>query len=290
MASEVPGDPLFLSVVVTVKNESRHLRRLLESLRVQAPPFEVVLVDALSRDGTWEIAQEFARQEPGRFRAFRKFGSRGIGRNAGAAAARGTHLAFTDGDCLVDSGWLASFRDGFARSQVVAGRSVAIGHPQYAELERVELFQRGNDVTFPSCNLGYEKRLFEAIGGFDPRFITAEDIDLNLRAVAAGARLLYLPDAVIYHHVRSTFVRFLYQAFWNGYGRKQLTEKHGSLWGNYRIRRLLEAQRSAVAFARLGAATTGYFARVITGSGQRLTPPGPARWAGPSEGASPPAR
>ncbi len=272
MASEVRGDPLFLSVVVTVKNESRHLRRLLESLKAQSPPFEVVVVDALSRDGTWEIAREFAEAEPDRFRAFQRFGSRGIGRNAGAQAARGTHLAFTDGDCIADSRWLQTIREGFSRSRVVAGRSVAIGKPQYAELERVELFQRGNDVTFPSCNLGYEKALFEAIGGFDPRLITAEDIDLNLRAVAAGARLLYLPEALIYHHVRPNLLRFLYQAFWNGYGRKQLTEKHGSLWGNYRYRRLLEAQRSAIAFARLGAAMTGYLARVVTGSGDRLTP------------------
>ena len=276
MASDAPPAPLFLSVVVTVKNEARHLTRLLESLRTQEGPFEVVLVDALSRDGTWRIAEEFHRAEPERFRVFQKFGSRGIGRNTGASKARGTHLAFTDGDCIVDSGWLKALREGFQRSPVVAGRSVAVGSPQFAALDRVELFQRGNDVTFPSCNLGYERKLFESIGGFDPRLITAEDIDLNLRAVEAGAGIAYVPEAVIYHQVRPTLVRFLVQAYWNGYGRKQLTEKHGSLWGNYRISRLLQNQRSAIAWMRIAAAMMGYFSRVLTGYGERLDRPRPA--------------
>jgi len=275
LASEDGAEPPFITVVVTVKNEARHLRRLLESLRIQEPPFEVVLVDALSRDGTWEIALEFASAYPKTFRVVQRYGSRGIGRNTGASYSRGTHLAFTDGDCIADSRWLAEIRAGFRRSRIVAGRSVAIGSPQYADLERVELYQRGNDVTFPSCNLGYHKALFQQIGGFDPRFITAEDIDLNLRGVVVGASILYVPDAVIYHNVRPTLIRFLYQAFWNGYGRKQLTEKHGSLWGNYRYSRLLQNQRKAIAWMRLAAAMTGYLARVLTGFGERLTPASP---------------
>ncbi|MGI0133251.1 MAG: glycosyltransferase [Thermoplasmata archaeon] len=271
MGSESSSPPL-ISVVITVKNEGRHLRRLLESLIVQEPPFEVIVVDALSRDATFAIAEEFARDHPGTFRAVQRFGSRGIGRNAGVALARGEFIAFTDGDCFADSQWLRAMRDGFRHADVVAGRTVAIGAPQYGLLERVELYQRGNDVTFPSCNLGYRRPLFEELHGFDPRFITAEDIDLNLRAVHQGARLLHAPAAIIYHEMRTTLIRFLYQAFWNGYGRKQLTEKHGTLWGSYRYRRLLENHRTVIAWARLSAALTGYFTRVLTGTGGRLTP------------------
>jgi hypothetical protein len=60
------------------------------------------------------------------------------------------------------------------------------------------------------------------------------------------------------------------QAFWNGYGRKQLTEKHGSLWERYRIERLAADQHGSVALMRLGAALTGYLARVLTGGNERL--------------------
>jgi glycosyltransferase involved in cell wall biosynthesis len=264
--------PAFVSVVVTVKNEQRHIARLLESLLVQEPPFEVVVVDALSRDRTWPILTRYAWEHPQLIRAVQQYGSRGIGRNTGVAAAKGEFVAFIDGDCFADSVWLSELRAALRESDVVAGKTVPVGSLQYGLLERVELFQRGNDVTFPSCNLAYRRSLFLALSGFDPRFITAEDIDLNLRAVERGARIQYVPSAVVYHTMRSTFVRFLYQAFWNGYGRKQLTEKHGSLWGNYRMRRLMSNQRSPTSWIRLSAALLGYFSRMLTGFGERLTP------------------
>ncbi len=268
MGSEPPL-PL-ISVVITVKNEEPHLPQLLDSLLVQEAPFEVIVVDAVSRDRTLEVAQEYARRRPDLVRVLERSGSRGVGRNVGVAVAHGTWVAFIDGDCFADSQWLAAMRRALRQSPVVAGRTVVVGKSNYGQLERVELFESGYDVTFPSCNLAYHRSLFQRLGGFDTRFVTAEDIDLNLRAVEAGASIRYEPQAVVYHHVRTTFIRFLYQAFWNGYGRKQLTEKQGNLWGRYRYRRLLRGQRSGIAWARLTAAMTGYFFRVFTGGGRRL--------------------
>jgi len=270
LASESASGAL-ISVVTTVRNEEAHLGRLLDSLVGQEGPFEVVLVDAESRDRTVAIAEAFARDHPGMLRVFVHPGSRGVGRNVGVHEARGAYVAFIDGDCFADTRWLATLRAALAPGVVVAGRTVTIGKPKYGQLERVELYQGGFDVTYPSCNLAYERSLFERLHGFDPRFITAEDIDLNLRAVDAGASIRYEPTAVVYHHMRETFVRFLYQAFWNGYGRKQLTEKHGNLWGRYRVRRLLSGQKGPIAWARLGAAFGGYLTRVLTGGGGRLT-------------------
>ncbi|MCI4352449.1 MAG: glycosyltransferase [Thermoplasmata archaeon] len=292
MGSSPPNAPPFVSIVITVRNEAPHLPELLDSLLRQAPPFEIVLVDARSHDGTPALAKEYARRHPDRVRVFERSGSRGIGRNEGARRARAPWLAFIDGDCSAHSDWLAQLRSGLADSPVAAGRTIVVGPPAYANLERVELYQGGNDVTFPSCNLGYRRSLFLQLGGFDPRFITAEDIDLNLRAVQVGARIQYVPGAVVYHRTRPTWFRFLYQAFWNGYGRKQLTEKHGTLWGNYRFRRLLHGQRSVLSWARLVAALAGYFTRVMTGGGRRLDGPPPpfnapsAAGAGPSESAA----
>jgi len=267
-----PVSPPLVSVVITVRNEAPHLGQLLESLVGQDGPLEVVVVDAESRDGTFEVAETFAASHPGLLRVVRRPGSRGIGRNTGVHDARGEWVAFIDGDCFADSRWLERLRDGLQRATVVAGRTVIVGKHRYGQLERVELYQQGFDVTFPSCNLAYHRDLFDRLGGFDPRFITAEDIDLNMRAVEAGATILYVPDAVVYHHMRTTFVRFLYQAFWNGYGRKQLTEKHGNLWGRYRVRQLIAGQRGVIAWARLTAALAGYVTRVATGGPRRLGP------------------
>ncbi len=271
MGSEPVGRP-FVSVVITTRNEEQHLSPLLESLAAQEPPFEIVLVDAESRDRTVAIAEEFRARHPELLRIVVKPCSRGGGRNLGVRAARAEFVAFIDGDCVADSRWLATLRPFLGPTTVVAGRTLTIGKPKYGALERVELFQGGYDVTYPSCNLVYPRALFERLDGFDTRFITAEDIDLNLRAVRAGASIHYAPDALVFHHMRETFVRFLYQAFWNGYGRKQLTEKHGSLWVRYRLRRLLAGQKGAIAWARLVAALAGYATRLLTG-----TPPGRER-------------
>ena len=273
MGSDDPARPL-ISVVVTVRNEERHLAALLDSLLAQEGPLEVLLVDSESRDRTLAIAHDYAARHRGFLRVISQSGSRGIGRNRGVREARGEFVAFIDGDCFADSAWLRALRSGFRTAPVVAGRTVTVGKPSYGHLERVELFQSGYDVTYPSCNLAYTRGLFEQLGGFDPRFITAEDIDLNLRAVRAGAAIRYVPDALVYHRMRTTFLRFLYQAFWNGYGRKQLTEKQGSLWGRYRIRRLMSGQRTVIAWARLTAALGGYATRVVTGRGSRLAPDG----------------
>jgi glycosyltransferase involved in cell wall biosynthesis len=287
LGSSAPNTPPFVSVVITVRNEAPHLPALFDSLLRQDPPFEIVLVDAQSRDGTEAVVAKYARDHPGIVRYIEHSGSRGIGRNEGARQAKGAQLLFIDGDCIADSDWLAQLRTGLTDSVVAAGRTIAVGRPAYANLERVELYQGGSDVTFPSCNLAYQRSLFLQLGGFDPRFITAEDIDLNLRAVQAGAQIRYVPKAIVYHRMRPTWVRFLYQAFWNGYGRKQLTEKHGLLWGNYRYRRLLQGQRSVLSWARLVAAMAGYFTRVVTGRGRRLTGPAPSLVGSPTAGTTP---
>jgi len=268
LGSEPVGRP-FVSVVVTTRNEEAHVGALLESLAGQEPPFEIILVDAESTDRTVEVVQQFQARHPGLLRLEQRSCSRGGGRNLGVRSARGDYVAFIDGDCQADARWLALLRKDAGPATVVAGRTLTVGKPKYGDLERVELFQGGYDVTYPSCNLLYPRALFERLDGFDTSFITAEDIDLNLRAVRRGAVIHYDPEAIVLHHMRATFVRFLYQAFWNGYGRKQLTEKHGSLWVRYRLRRLLAGQKGAIAWARLVAALAGYALRMATGPARR---------------------
>ncbi len=267
----------FLSIVITVRNEEAHLASLLESLVSQEPPFEIVLVDALSTDRTWAIAEEYRSRYPELFQLFRERGHRGAGRNLGVQHARGSAVVFIDGDCIAQTGWLARMREALSQAPVAAGRTAATGTRAFSRLERVELYQSGKDVTYPSCNLGYHRDLFDRLGGFDDRFVTAEDIDLNLRAVRAGATIVYAPEARVLHQMRATLPRFLLQAFWNGYGRKQLTEKHGLLWAHYRYRQMLQSQRSPLAYARLAAALAGYFTRLLTalGADRRIPPESP---------------
>jgi glycosyltransferase involved in cell wall biosynthesis len=262
----VLGPPVHLradepvSVVVTVRNEAANLRHLLDSLVPQRHLREVIVVDAMSADGTAEVARMYTGRLPG-LQVIQRACRRGEGRNIGAAAATGALLAFTDGDCIANPFWTQELVEawGGVPDRVVAGRTILMGYWAFTKLHRVELPHRGQDTTWPSANLAYPKALFDRLGGFDASFITAEDIDLNFRAVASGAGIAHAPDAVVYARARDSVTGFLRQAYWNGYGRKQLTSKHGRLWREYSFRSMLRRQGASIwGLLRVFAGLVGY--------------------------------
>jgi glycosyltransferase AglI len=266
-AGEVPG---LVSVIITVRNEERHLAALLDSLLTQEPPFEILVVDSNSEDRTRDVAARYEREHP-EVQLLLHGGTRGESRNHAVARARGEFVAFIDGDCVAAVGWMAALRAQLHETGIAAGETRQVGRTAFQELDRVELRHKGFDVTYPSCNLAYRRRVFEQLGGFDPWFRTAEDIDLNWRAVDRGHRIGFVPKALVYHQTRSTVFRFFAQAMWNGYGRKQLTLKHGTLWARYSMRRMLQTQLTAWGVIRLGAALFGYVvAKVREGHHRRV--------------------
>ncbi len=250
---------MLISVVVTVRNEEKRIGNLLDSLAVQDGPFEVVITDAYSDDRTCEIVKDYAKRYDN-IHLYRKGGTRGVGRNYGVDVAKGDVVAFVDGDCIANPFWLKEIRRSFQEEavDVVAGRTINLGYAPFAELERVELKKSGYDVTFPSCNLAYRRELFKTISGFDPQFMTAEDIDLNFRAVSTGASIQYNDQAIIYAMARDTFMGFFKQAFWNGFGRKQLTLKHGNLWERYSFKQMIAENINTWYFIRLMFGMLGY--------------------------------
>ncbi len=248
---------VLISVIITVRNEERNIGDLLDSLVTQEGPLEIIVVDAYSTDRTREIVEGYENRYD-YIRYFLKGGSIGEGRNYGVQQSVGEAVAFIDGDCIANPFWLKNMRDELRRSTVVAGKTILIGFHAFEDLERVELIYKGYDITFPTSNLGYDKTFFQSIGGFDEWFITAEDIDLNLRAVDAGAGIAYREDCVVYHRTRSSFYKFFKQAFWNGAGRKQLTLKHGRLWNNYRPTEMFKREANFWSFSRLAMALLGY--------------------------------
>lgn len=251
-------DRELISVVVTVKNEALNMRDLLDSLVTQEGPIEVLIIDAASTDGTQDIIRSYMKKYP--FIILHRYAAqRGESRNKGVEMASGSIVAFTDGDCIVNPFWAQEIRDSLKEADVVGGRTIAMGYEPFRTLGRVEVYHKGTDITFPSCNLAYKKFILKEVTGFDPRFVTAEDIDMNYRAVEKGYKIVENKKMVVYHKERSTVISFFKQAFWNGFGRKQLTRKHGSLWGSYNPGEMLEKQIGFWWLARTSVAFMGYF-------------------------------
>ncbi len=247
-----------VSVVLTLFNEERNIADLLDSLVTQEGALEIIAVDARSRDKTRDIVAVYQAKYPA-VQLFVKAGKRGESRNFGIGKATGDVVAFIDGDCIANPFWLREIRESIvAGADVVAGRTISMGLRSWEELDRVELNYKGFDLSYPSCNLAFRKQVLDEVGGFDNWFITAEDIDLNLRAVQKGYGLVSNPKAIVYHRLKSTLYGFFQQAFWNGAGRKQLTLKHGSLWARYDPLKMFRHKVTFWSLARLTVAMTGY--------------------------------
>ena len=155
-----------------------------------------------------------------------KGSSRGGGKNIGIKKASGDVIAFLDDDTEVTDNWIIEMTKTLKHSDIVAGWST---NPGGKNLPRVSIDVKGQDITLPSCNIAYKKEVFDKVGLFDEEMITAEDIDFNYRCIQKGFTIDYNPKMKVFHHHRIAFKGFAKQAFWNGYGRKQLNKKHPEL-------------------------------------------------------------
>lgn len=179
---------------------------LLAALRAQTlVDFEVIVVDT-GADGTWRALEREAAAWPS-LRPLRgpTSGGPAAKRNAGAKAARGSLLAFTDADCLPEPRWLeaglAALRGG---ASVVQGCTL----PREGEdpaLIRHRVVVRGDSGLHETCNIFYQRALFDSLGGFTTRYYErlgvpfGEDAELGWRARRAGARYRFEPEAVVRH-------------------------------------------------------------------------------------------
>ncbi len=232
-----------VSVVVITRNAGIFMRDCLDSLVYQArKPDEVLVVDANSSDGTQAIVKEYAAKWPF-VKLLQHPGTRGEGRNFGVANSKNEIVAFIDADAIAHALWIDELAKAMENADIVAGREVRLGYHGFTSLKRVGMLFNGVDITYPSVNLAYRKKVFDAIEGFDPWFKEAEEVDLNYRAVEAGYRLVYCPTAIVYHNARSSFTGFFKQSFWYGFGRKELTLRHGNLWTAYSPLEMVKVSR-----------------------------------------------
>jgi CDP-glycerol glycerophosphotransferase len=102
----VSGAEPDMSVVVIVYNDAGRLPAAVQSVLDQSlRNVEVVISDDCSTDSSYQVAQRFAAEHPGRVRAIRlaeNSGGCGEPRNQGIAVARGRYVMFLDSDDVLD--------------------------------------------------------------------------------------------------------------------------------------------------------------------------------------------
>ena len=201
------GDPpgaLTATVIVPARDAADTIEALLEALAAQqgAPPFEVIVVDSGSSDGTSvhaAIAGAKVLHNPG--------GEPAGSRNLGASLAFGDVLAFTDADCAPEPGWLAAGLRALAGGADLVQGAVAPTGPA-GPFDRTVVVA-GEHGLYETASLFVRRATFERVGGFEPvprlgigtGQPFGEDTWFAWRLKRAGGRTAFAADATVRHEV-----------------------------------------------------------------------------------------
>lgn len=213
----------YASIIIPTRNGIPLFERCLESVFAQVTPwpFEVIVIDSGSKDGTLVCAHSHGavtvQIPPGDF-------NHGTTRNLGLQSARGTFLVFLVQDAIpADEHWLATLvsaceADGIAGSysrQIVRTDSDLITHYLCRDaipsdenhlIKRLPLPRRLCDLTprdrfdlalFQNASSCVRRRIF-----LDHQFARlpyGEDIEWGKRMIEAGYGIVYEPRSRVYH-------------------------------------------------------------------------------------------
>jgi len=221
-------------IVLTLNQRDRTLQCLASLMALREPPFDVIVWDNGSQDGTLAAVQEafpdvLVHYHPSNLGV-------ASGRNAAAELAVKTfspsYLLFLDNDMLVEPDFVGALLKplteddrigqtqaklrfmhdremlndgGGAQINFLLWQIMPVG---YGEIDR------GQHDTVKKCiacggAMMVRTDVFQQLGGFDTKFdpFGPEDLDFSLRLQKAGYSSLYVPQAIAYHAVSHTFGR-----------------------------------------------------------------------------------
>lgn len=228
-----------VSVVIGVYNGADMIGNCLESLLNQNYPreaYDIIVVENGSTDNTVEVVKRYP------VRLYQS-NIRGLApaRNLGLSKSKADIIATTDADCIAHPDWLAELVKPYVDPAVGGVGGAVLAYNNGGGRSIVEMFSdqfaplvnfvSGENEYLPhlvGAHASYRRRLLNQIGGFNPKMLTGEDIDVSWRIqLETGAKLVYAPDAIIYHHHRTTLTGLarLYRHY--GFGEIQLDTMYG---------------------------------------------------------------
>lgn len=225
-----------VAIVVPAYNAARTLGRCLEALLAQdlAEPYEIIVVDDGSLDGTAEVAASYAPRVE--WLQHRERRGAAAARNKGVKYAHSAVILFTDADCEPVPGWantlLSAIRGGAAGAK---GSYRTRQHSLTARFVQAEYESKYRPMLrLPSIDFidtysaAYRRDLLVESGGFDEGIAAVEDQELSFRLAEQGRLLRFVPEAVVYHTHPETAAAYFRKKFWIGYWKVRVAALHPS--------------------------------------------------------------
>jgi len=188
-----------ISVIIPAKNSERTIGKCLSSVFDQDfKPFEVIVVDGGSKDGTLDVAKACGARvflEPPH-----EGNAPGIGRNYGATNAKGNVLAFLDSDCYPEKTWLTQVARILSDGKVgIYGIIVRDKNGNVVSRAFHYLHMQISYDFAPSRCMAIIKKLFWKVDGFDETLTSGEDNDLSYRVKELGYDVIIDKKSKVYH-------------------------------------------------------------------------------------------
>lgn len=220
-----------IAAVAIGRNEGERLRRCLTSLVEQAE--RVVYVDSGSTDDSVQMARGMGVQVVELDTSVPFTAARA--RNAGFEALKPDlpdYVQFVDGDCGVQAGWLAiaaAELDARPELGIVTGWRREI-HPErsvYNAIADFEWHRPAGEIAACGGDMMVRAAEFDALGGFNPVVIAAEDDEFCARMRKSGKTLWRLPQQMTMHDANMTrFSEWWRRAVRSGHGFAQVGALH----------------------------------------------------------------
>lgn len=275
--------PLF-SIVIPHWNAKHFLQPCLDSLRAQThKSIEVIIVDNASSDGS----QAYVKEHYPEVILIELDENKGFtgACNIGMETAQGEIISLLNNDTEVEPDWVTEIISAFERHPdvgMIASKMLLFDQRDHIHTtgdffttdgragnrgvwEKDEGQYNTEDYVFSACggSSAYRKSMLDKIGLLDDDyFFLLEDVDLAWRAQLAGYKVLYVPTAVVYHHLSASgggvtasfhdgrnsiwiVVKNLPRKLWRKYGWQIFKRQIGITW------EAIRAWRGEAARARL---------------------------------------
>jgi succinoglycan biosynthesis protein ExoA len=241
---EVGRDRPVVSAVVPCRNEKDHIEECVRSILAQEPPpggFELIVADGMSRDGTREILNRLAAEDPRLRIADNPAQITPCGMNVGIRAAKGRYIAIMGAHTQYATNYLrrcveileehpevcCSGGPIISQGKSAFGRAVAVAmsHPMGVGNAK-HRFPDYEGYAEGACFPVFRREVFEQVGLYDENLIRNQDDDLNYRVARQGGKTFISPRARCIYYVRETIRQLFKKYFQYGYWRVAVVRKH----------------------------------------------------------------
>ena len=179
------------SIVIPTFNSAQTIERTLESVLKQTfRNFEVIIVDAESKDNSIEKINKFSNDSRLKIISQRKLGP-SIARNTGVGKAQNKYIAFLDADDEWDPKYLENVYQAiklnpncgmvccarYYKDNVTKNTNLIIAEKYKGKILEINYFENPHIFSHTSSTV-VEKNVFNQVGGFNKEQVTQEDLTL----------------------------------------------------------------------------------------------------------------